>query len=301
MAKEQSVGTFSKIASGGGAGSPYLQSFIQPAERARSNQFDRELAFSREMRQMRAEDIAEERSKREDIREARRAQEEQRRYERSEKRLDLAQRRQDAAERKQLLQEEALTNAAEAEGKILALDPINMGFDYNARQLLQDPQVKRALTGPHASTILKSLNDQKTAFSNQLKHYQSVADEAGLAGDVRQYADKTGMMDDMAFSTAVEAARVAKANKLAQEQATQTQNLLAAGAKAGLEVSQMNTKGEIGMARPRVEKEDPEAIIKKMMGNGGTPEGKTPKGQPSSPLPVQSTSITLDDFPSLTP
>jgi len=301
MAQEDSARTFSTVASGR-AGSPYLQSFIQPAERERASQFERELAFSREMRQMRSEDIAEQRAQREDAREARRIQEEQRRYERSEKRLDLANRRQDAADHKQLLQEEALTNAAEAEGKIMALDPLHMGFDYHARQLLQDPQVKRALTGPHASTILKTLNEQKNAFANNLKHYQSQAEEAGLSGDVRQYADKTGMMDEEAFSSALETARQAKAMKAAQEESARQQALLQMGAKSGLEISQISPKGEITQARPRVQKEDTMAQMQELMGNKQPKTaGKTPPSKPSSPLPVESDSLTLDDFPSLTP
>jgi len=308
MAQEDSARTFSTVASGR-AGSPYLQSFIQPAERERSAQFERELAMSREMRATRGEALAEEKAQRDEARDVRRAQEEQRRYERdqlrqdrSERRLDLAQRRQDAAEHKQLLQEEELTHAAEAEGKILGLDPMNMGFDYYARNTLQDPQVKRALMGPHGSTVLKTLNTQKQAYLAQLKHYQSLADEAGLSGDVRQWADKSGMMDEQSFSSALETARQAKQLKEDKEKSKKLQEFLSSGAKAGLEVSQMTTKGEMSMARPRQEKEDTMAQMQELMGNKQPKTaGKTPPSKPSSPLPVESDSLTLDDFPSLTP
>jgi hypothetical protein len=299
MATEGSRSTFSTIASSrAGSGSPYLEAFLRPAETERNAQFERELQMVEEGRKERSQDLAEQKNIRDEERNQRADLEEQRRYNRTQYRQDLADRKQNALEHKQMLQEEAETNAAEAEGKIMSLDPTNMQFDYHAREVLQDPQVKRALTSRHGGIIYKALNDQKSSFLKNLQHYQGQADEAGLSGDVRHWADDQGIMDDQAFSQALETARSAKQKaELAEQQKAQQVRDVAARA-AGLEVARVDEKGNITYERPRVKKED---IMQAMNEGMGVENGATPTTPKTSPLPSTGVQTTINDFPPIIP
>lgn len=302
MATEDSVKTTTTRTAGG---SPYLQSFIAPAETARTAQFERELQMTREGREQEKYELAKGSAMREEeaaqIREARMQHKEDRQTQRQqfmddwrmrqEERaadLDMLKFRQmEAKENLGLREMEEQTRAEEAATKFAMLDPNKLSFGYDARNTITDRSVSSALAGKYGSKVKAILDEKMASHDNIIKHFQAQAEEAGLAGDVRQFADKTGMMDEVKFSNALESAKTVKASKMAEQQKLEEDAAAMKAASLGLvpESFDPKTKGiKYGLPKPI----DPLAATAEA---GSKPKPST------SPLPKKGAVVTLDDFP----
>jgi hypothetical protein len=316
MAKEGATRTFSNRVAGdrssvgdkSSAGSPYLQSFVQPADVARTAQFERELAMSRENRAQQSFDYSKEREAQLDeearIREQRLQHKEERQTERQkfmddwrmrqEERnaeLDtLKFRHQEAIDNTSLAEKRDETNAAEAIATISNLNPQKLSFGYDARKLMSsDRGLQAALVSKHGKAVKEALDAKMSSNNDVIKHFQQQALDAGLAGDIMNYADDMGMMDEIKFSQALESARANKALKEA-EQAQKEESAMAQKAKQlGLVATDMDTKtGRIKYGQPKL---DP-------LGNTVAPEDSTQTTPPkTSTLPKTKPVVSLDDFP----
>jgi hypothetical protein len=281
MAKEGATRTFSNRIAGdtSAAGSPYLQSFVEPAEVARTAQFERELAMSRENRAQQSFDMSNARESRMDeearIREARLQHKEDRQTERQkfmddwrmrqEERnaeLDtLKFRHQEAVDNKNLADAREETTAAEAIATISSLNPQKLSFGYDARQLMSSNRgLQAALVSKHGKAVKAALDERMASNADVIKHFQQQAADAGLAGDIMGYADKMGMMDEVKFSQALESARAQKAIKEAAQAQQKSSAMEQRAKQLGLVPTKLDPKTEevtYGLPKPELFGEAP--------------------------------------------
>ena len=302
MATEDSPRSMTTRTAGG---SPYLQSFIQPAEVAQTAQFERELQMAKEDRAQQSFDLSNAREARMDeesrIKEARLQHKEDRQTERQkfmddwrmrqEERnaeLDtLKFRHQEALENASLAEKRDETVAAEAIARISSLNPQKLSFGYDARSLMsEDKGLQSALIGKHGKAVKAALDERMESNSNLIKSYQQRAADAGYTGDVMGFADKAGMMDDIKFSQTIEAARTQKQIKEADAQAQRSAAMAARAKELGLVPIKLDPKTE------QVTYGKPDAVdVLNAENKGGE---STPK---TSALPKAKPAVTLDDFP----
>jgi hypothetical protein len=271
MAKEDSVRTTTTRTAGG---SPYLQSFVQPAEVARTAQFDRELAMSRENRAQQSFDMSNARESRMDeearVREARLQHKEDRQTERQKfmddwrmrqedrnHELDkLKFRHQEAIDNKNLADKREETTAAEAIATISSLNPQKLSFGYDARGLMSsDRGLQAALVSKHGKAVKAALDERMASNNDVIKHFQQRAADAGLAGDIMGYADKMGMMDEVKFSQALESARAQKAIKEAAQAQQKSSAMEQRAKQLGLVPTKLDPKTEevtYGLPKPEL-------------------------------------------------
>jgi len=310
MATEGATRTFSNRIAGdsSSAGSPYLQAFVQPADSARSDQFERELAMSKENRAQQSFDSSNKREARLDeearIREQRLQHKEDRQTERQkfmddwrmrqEERnaeLDtLKFRHQEAIENRGLAEAREETNAAEAIATISNLDPNKLSFGYDARQLMSSNRgIQSALVSKHGKAVKEALDARMNSNKDVIKHFQQQAEDAGLAGDIMNYADKMGMMDEVKFSQALESARANKALKEAEQVQKDEASMAKQAKDLGLVAVKIDPKTrQVTYGQPKL---DP-------LGTAVTPEDSTQTTSPkTSALPKAKPVVSLSDFP----
>jgi len=263
--------------SGGGGSSGYAPSgyaqayatgqgimdMIDWQDRKRRGDISERSAISEEERSQQKEADAKIREARMQQKEDRQAQRQQfmedwrmRQEERSSALDMLKFRSQEAAEKRDLLGKEEQTRAEEAATKFAMLDPNKMSFGYDARNVMTDKSVSSALAGKHGRQVKAILDEKMASHDNIIKHYQSQAEEAGLAGDVRQFADKTGMMDEVKFSNALKSARTVKAEKMEIQRKAEAEAAAKQAAELGLVPESLDPKTkEIKYGRPKTTNE----------------------------------------------
>jgi hypothetical protein len=177
MAKEGATRTFSNRIAGDtrAAGSPYLQSFVQPAEVARTAQFERAL-------QMERSDREQDRALRQEEFQNRELEYRQKAEDRRLEAANLAIRKQDAQDALKLEEQKRETEAAEVAGRIGLLNEASPSFREDLKKIVSDNA--KVFTSKYAKFPLAEMEVKKKEHGDYMGWLSKKAQEVGYSGDV---------------------------------------------------------------------------------------------------------------------
>jgi len=206
MATEDSPRSMTTRTAGG---SPYLQSFLKPAEEVQGAQFERALQMNRAERENEAFDLAkakdarmEERQVQQDARQKmmdertmrldawklQRDQENQERMLSAEERkasyYDLAQRRQDAVDNMKLKDDMLQTKAAELSAQLYSLDPNRPDYRESVKSLISDPENSKILNSKYGKEPLAIQKEQNSIHTNMVEFLETEQKKFGATGSI---------------------------------------------------------------------------------------------------------------------
>jgi hypothetical protein len=184
MAKEGATRTFSNRIAGDtrAAGSPYLQSFVQPAEVSRTAQFERALQMERSDRELQSLELAQNRALRQEEFQNRELQYRQIVEDRRLEAANLAIRKQDAQDALKLEEQKRETEAAEVAGKIGLLNEASPTFRDDLKKIVSDNA--KVFTSKYAKFPLAEMEVKKKEHGDYIGWLSNSAKESGYTGDV---------------------------------------------------------------------------------------------------------------------
>jgi len=179
MAKEGATRTFSNKIAGDRssvgdaltAGSPYLQAFVQPAEVARTAQFERELQMDKVNREIRSYDLAQAE-----------LEYKQRTEDRRVEAANLALRKQDAKDALQLEEQKREAEASEVASKIGLLSEASPTFREDLNKIVTDNA--KVFTSKYGKFPLEEINIKKKEHGDYMGWLSKKAQEVGYSGNV---------------------------------------------------------------------------------------------------------------------
>jgi hypothetical protein len=164
------------------AGSPYLQSFIQPAEVAQTAQFERELQMDRNNREQQSFDAAQARALRQEEFQNRELEYRQKAEDRRLEAANLALRKQDAKDALDLEERKRETEASEVAGTIGLLNEASPTFRDDLKKIVSDNA--KIFTSKYAKFPLAEMETKKKEHSDYVGWLSTTAKENGYTGDV---------------------------------------------------------------------------------------------------------------------
>jgi len=179
MAREETSRSFNTRTAGG---SPYLQSFLQPADSVQTAQFERELQMNRAEREDKSFALAEERARRQEEFQNRELEYRQKAEDRRLEAANLAIRKQDAKDALDLQEKKRETEASEVAGRIGLLDESSPAVREELQKIVsENPSV---FTSKYAKFPLEQLQTKKEGHEAYIGWLSKAAQESGYAGDV---------------------------------------------------------------------------------------------------------------------
>jgi len=177
MAKEGATRTFSNRIAGDAptAGSPYLQSFVQPADVARTAQFERAL-------QMERSDREQDRALRQEEFQNRELEYRQKAEDRRLEAANLALRKQDAQDALKLEDEKRQAEASEVASRIGLLSEASPTFREDLNKIVTDNA--KVFTSKYGKFPLEEINIKKKEHGDYMGWLSKKAQEVGYSGNV---------------------------------------------------------------------------------------------------------------------
>jgi hypothetical protein len=163
-------------------GSPYLQSFLQPAEVARTAQFERELQMERNDREQQSFDASQARALRQEEFQNRELEYRQKAEDRRLEAANLAIRKQDAKDALDLEERKRDAEAAEVAGAIGLLNEASPTFRDDLKKLVEDNA--KVFTSKYSKFPLAQMEAKKKEHSDFIGWLSNTAKENGYSGDV---------------------------------------------------------------------------------------------------------------------
>ena len=184
MAKEGATRTFSNRVAGdnSSAGSPYLQAFVQPAEVARTAQFERELQMDRNSREQQSFDAGQARALRQEEFQNRELEYRQKAEDRRLEAANLALRKQEAKDALQLEEDKRETEAAEVASQIGRLSEASPTFRDDLKSIVSNNA--KVFTSKYAKFPLERMDVKKKEHGDYINWLSKSAQASGYSGDV---------------------------------------------------------------------------------------------------------------------
>jgi hypothetical protein len=179
MATEDSVKSTSTRTAGG---SPYLQSFIAPAEVAQTAQFERELQMDRNERERASFEAGQARALRQEEFQNKELEYRERSEDRRLEAANLAIRKQDAQDALKLQESKRETEASEVAGKIGLLNESSPTVRDDLKKLVEENA--NVFTSKYAKFPLEQLEAKQKGHSDYIGWLSKSAQTSGYSGDV---------------------------------------------------------------------------------------------------------------------
>jgi len=179
MATEDSPRSMTTRTAGG---SPYLQSFIQPAEVAQTAQFERALQMERADREQKSFDAGQARALRQEEFQNKELEYRQKAEDRRIEAANLALRKQDAKDALALEEQKRETEASEVAGRIGLLSEASPTFRDDLKKIVSDNA--KVFTSKYAKFPLTEMESKSKQHGDYIGWLSKTAQENGYSGDV---------------------------------------------------------------------------------------------------------------------